>query len=158
MVKFGKGVVKFRALIFTISILLLIPAAIGMAATRVNYDILTYLPKDIETMVGQDILVDDFGTGAFSMCVVEGMDNKDVVALKAQIEEVPYVKAVLWYDSVADLSLPMEFLPEGLVDKFNSEGTTLMAILFETSMSADETMGAIEQIRGLADKGCFVSG
>ncbi len=158
MVKFGKGVVKFRALIFTISILLLIPAAIGMAATRVNYDILTYLPKDIETMVGQDILVDDFGTGAFSMCVVEGMDNKDVVALKAQIEEVPYVKAVLWYDSVADLSLPMEFLPEGLVDKFNSEGTTLMAILFETSMSADETMGAIEEIRGLADKGCFVSG
>ena len=158
MVKFGKGVVKFRALIFTISILLLIPAAIGMAATRVNYDILTYLPKDIETMVGQDILVDDFGTGAFSMCVVEGMDNKDVVALKGRIEEVPNVKAVLWYDSVADLSMPMEFLPEGLVDKFNSEGTTLMAILFETSMSADETMGAIEEIRGLADKGCFVSG
>lgn len=92
------------------------------------------------------------------MCVIEGMENKDVVDLKAQIEEVDHVKAVVWYDSVADLSLPMEFLPEDLVDKFNSEGTTLMAILFETSMSADETMDAIEEIRGLADKGCFVSG
>ncbi|MEH2944085.1 MMPL family transporter [Lachnospiraceae bacterium KK002] len=158
MIKFGKGVVKLRVPIFIISLLLLIPAAFGMITTRVNYDILTYLPKDIETMIGQDILVNDFGTGAFSMCVIEGMENKDVVDLKAQIEEVDHVKAVVWYDSVADLSLPMEFLPEDLVDKFNSEGTTLMAILFETSMSADETMDAIEEIRGLADKGCFVSG
>lgn len=158
MIKFGKGVVKARIPIFVISLLLLVPSVFGIVNTRVNYDILTYLPEDIETMVGQDILVNDFGTGAFSMCVLEGMENKDVVELKSQIEGVEHVKAVVWYDSIADLSLPMEFLPEDVLDKFNSEGTTLMAILFETSMSADETMDAIDEIRGLADKGCFVSG
>ena len=158
MIKFGKGVVKLRVPIFIISLLLLIPSALGMIKTRVNYDILTYLPKDIETMVGQDILVNDFGTGAFSMCVIEGMENKEVVELKEQIEEVSHVKAVVWYDSIADLSIPMEFLPEDVVDKFNSEGTTLMAILFDTSMSADETMDAVDDIRGLAEEGCFVSG
>lgn len=158
MIKFGKGVVKARIPIFVISLLLLVPSVLGMANTRVNYDILTYLPKDIETMVGQDILVNEFGTGAFSMCVLEGMESKDVVELKSQIEGVEHVKAVIWYDSIADLSLPMEFLPDDVLDKFNSEGTTLMAILFETSMSADETMDAIDEIRGLADKGCFVSG
>jgi len=115
MIKFGKGVVKLRVPIFIISLLLLIPAAIGMITTMVNYDILTYLPKDIETMKGQDILVNEFGTGAFSMCVLEDMENKDVVELKAKIEEVDHVKAVVWYDSIADLSLPMEFLPEDLV-------------------------------------------
>lgn len=158
MIKFGKGVVKLRVPIFIISLLLLIPSALGMIKTRVNYDILTYLPEDIETMVGQDILVNDFGTGAFSMCVIEGMENKEVVELKEQMEEVDHVKAVIWYDSIADLSIPMEFLPEDVVDKFNSEGTTLMAILFDTSMSADETMDAVDEIRGLTDQGCFVSG
>ena len=158
MVKFGKGVVKARIPIFVISLLLLVPSVLGMANTRVNYDILTYLPEDIETMVGQDILVNEFGTGAFSMCVLEGMERKEVVGLKSQIEGVEHVKAVVWYDSIADLSLPMEFLPENMLDKFNSEGTTLMAILFETSMSADETMDAIDEIRGLAGKSCFVSG
>ncbi len=158
MDKFGKVVVKLRIPIFIISILLLIPSAIGMITTRVNYDILTYLPKDIETMVGQDILVNDFGTGAFSMCVLEGMENKQIVELKAQIEKVEHVKTVIWYDSIADLSFPMEFLPNDVLEKFNSEGSTLMAILFETSMSADETMEAIEAIRGIADERCFVSG
>ena len=158
MIKFGKGVVKLRVPIFIISLLLLIPSALGMIKTRVNYDMLTYLPGDIETMVGQDILVNDFGTGAFSMCVIEGMENKEVVELKEQLEEVSHVKAVVWYDSIADLSIPMEFLPEDVVDKFNSEGTTLMAILFDTSMSADETMDAVDEIRGLAEEGCFVSG
>lgn len=158
MDKFGKVVVKLRIPIFIISILLLIPSAIGMITTRVNYDILTYLPKDIETMVGQDILVNDFGTGAFSMCVLEGMENKQIVELKAQIEKVEHVKTVIWYDSIADLSFPMEFLPNDVLEKFNSEGSTLMAILFETSMSADETMEAIEEIRGIADERCFVSG
>ena len=98
-------------------------------------------------MVGQDILVNDFGTGAFSMCVLEGMENKQIVELKAQIEKVEHVKTVIWYDSIADLSFPMEFLPNDVLEKFNSEGSTLMAILFETSMSADETMEAIEEIR-----------
>lgn len=158
MIKFGKGVVKLRVPIFIISLLLLIPATIGMIKTRVNYDILTYLPKDIETMKGQDILLDEFGTGAFSMCVIEGMENKDVVDLKAQIEKVDHVKTVIWYDSIADLSIPMEFLPEEVTDAFKKENSTLMMILFDTSMSADETMDAIEDIRALADEQCFVSG
>ena len=109
-------------------------------------------------MVGQDILVDEFETGAFSMCVIEGMEHKEVSELKKQIEEVEHVKAVVWYDSIADLSVPMEFFPDRLVEKFNSGDSTLMAILFRTSMSSDETMNAIEEIRGLADKKCFVSG
>lgn len=158
MIKFGKGVVKFRIPVFIISLLLLIPAALGYVNTRVNYDILTYLPKDIETMKGQDILIDEFGTGAFSLCVVEGMEDKDVSELHKQIEKVNHVKNVIWYDSLADLSIPMEFLPEDVKDIFNTENSTLMAVLFDTSMSADETMDAIEEIRHIADGQCFVSG
>ena len=114
MIKFGKGVVKHRVLIFIISILLLIPSAIGYFNTRINYDILTYLPKDIETMKGQDILVDEFGTGAFSMCVVEGMDKKDIAAMREKMENVEHVKSVIWYDSIADLTIPMDVLPDDL--------------------------------------------
>ncbi|MEG1947218.1 MAG: efflux RND transporter permease subunit [Lachnospiraceae bacterium] len=158
MIKFGKGVVKYRIPIFIISLLLLIPSAFGYMNTRVNYDILTYLPKDIETMKGQDILVDEFGTGAFSLCIVEGMENKDVAELRSQMEEVEHVKSVIWYDSLMDLSIPMEFLPKDVIDVFNSENSTLMAVLFDTSMSADETMDAIEEIRALAKDQCFVSG
>lgn len=98
MVAFGKKVVKFRIPILIISILLLIPAGLGYVNTRVNYDVLTYLPEDIETMQGQDILVKDFGTGAFSMFIVDGMEDKDVSALKAKIEKVDHVQKVLWYD------------------------------------------------------------
>lgn len=158
MIKFGKGVVKFRIPIFIISLLLLIPAAFGYVNTRINYDILTYLPKDIETMKGQDILIEEFGTGAFSLCVVEGMEEKDVSRLHKDIETVDHVKDVIWYDSLADLSIPMEFLPEEIKDVFNTENSTLMAVLFDTSMSADETMDAIEEIRHIADGQCFVSG
>lgn len=158
MIKFGKGVVKFRVPVFIISLLLLIPAALGYVNTRVNYDILTYLPKDIETMKGQDILINEFGTGAFSLCIVEGMEEKDVSELHKQIEKVDHVKDVIWYDSLADLSIPMEFLPEDVKDIFNTENSTLMAVLFDTSMSADETMDAIEEIRDIADGQCFVSG
>lgn len=158
MIKFGKGVVKFRIPVFIISLLLLIPAALGYVNTRVNYDILTYLPKDIETMKGQDILINEFGTGAFSLCIVEGMEEKDVSELHKQIEKVDHVKDVIWYDSLADLSIPMEFLPEDVKDIFNTENSTLMAVLFDTSMSADETMDAIEEIRDIADGQCFVSG
>lgn len=158
MIKFGKGVVKFRIPVFIISLLLLIPVALGYVNTRVNYDILTYLPKDIETMKGQDILINEFGTGAFSLCIVEGMEEKDVSELHKQIEKVDHVKDVIWYDSLADLSIPMEFLPEDVKDIFNTENSTLMAVLFDTSMSADETMDAIEEIRDIADGQCFVSG
>ncbi len=158
MRKFGKGVVKMRAPIFILSLLLLIPSVFGILNTRINYDILSYLPKDIETMEGQDILIDGFQTGAFSICVVEGMENQEVSGLRRQIEDVPHVKTVIWYDSVADLSMPMEILPEDVQDKFTKGDCTMMAILFDSSMSSDETMDAVAAIRSLAGHQCFVSG
>ncbi len=158
MRKFGKGVVKMRIPILIISLLLLIPSVIGIVNTRINYDILSYLPKDIETMKGQDILMDEFDTGAFSICVVEGMDNKGVSALRKKIEAVPHVKTVIWYDSIADLSVPMQILPDDMKESFVNGEDTIMAIMYDTSMSSDETMDAVKQIRALADKQCFVSG
>lgn len=160
MIKFGKKVVKFRIPILILSFLLLIPAAFGYVNTRINYDILSYLPGDIETMKGQDILLDEFGTGAFSLCVVQGMDEKDVVSLEEQMREVEHVKDVLWYDSLADISIPMDILPNEVKDAFNNEekNSTLMIVTFDTSMSADETLDAIQEIRGLAKNQCFLSG
>ena len=158
MIGFGKFITKHKKLIVIISVLLLIPAVFGFINTRVNYDILSYLPKDIETMVGQQILVDDFKTGAFSMVVLEGMEEKDVTALKSKIEKVDSVSNVIWYDSLLDISVPMTMLPDKIKDAFNTENTTLMAVTFEQSTSADETMSAIKEIRKLADKQVFVSG
>lgn len=158
MVRFGNWIVRHRVLILIIGVLLLIPSVIGILTTRVNYDMLTYLPDDMETVIGQDILLDDFGKGAFSMVIVEGMDAKDVSALKEKIEEVDHVESVIWYDSIADLSIPMEFLPEKYYDAFNSGDDTLMAVFFDTSTSADETMDAVREIRTLAGEKCFVSG
>ncbi|MCM1157236.1 MAG: MMPL family transporter [Bacteroidales bacterium] len=158
MDKLGKGIVKSRIPIFIISILLLIPAALGYINTRVNYDILSYLPKDIETMVGQDILVEDFGTGAFSLFLVQGMEDKDIVSLKQDIEKVDHVKTVIWYDSILDISVPETMLPEDIVSAYRSDDSTMMAIIFDTTMSSDETMAAIEEIRKLAGKECFLSG
>lgn len=158
MRKFGKGVVKMRIPILIISLLLLIPSVFGIVNTRINYDILSYLPKDIETMKGQDILMDEFNTGAFSICVVEGMDNKGVSALREKIEAVPHVKTVIWYDSIADLSVPMQILPDDMKESFVNGEDTIMAIMYDTSMSSDETMDAVKQIRALAGKQCFVSG
>lgn len=158
MVKLGRKIVKFRVPIFVLSLLLLIPSVIGYINTRVNYDVLYYLPDDIETMKGQNILVDEFGTGAYSMFVCEGMPNKDVAALKEKIEEVEHVSQVVWYDSFADLSLPTEMLPEKIRSVLFSENSTMMFIIFDTTTSADETMDAIGNIRKLAGKQCFVSG
>lgn len=160
MIKFGKGVVKFRIPILILSILLLIPAGIGYLNTRVNYDILTYLPEDIETMKGQDILLEEFGTGAFSFCVVEGMEAKDISTMREEIAEVPHVKAVIWYDSLADISIPMEMLPDDIYDFFNNRDadSTILAVLYDTSMSADETMDAIEEIRDVVKGRCYISG
>lgn len=160
MIKFGKGVVKHRVLILIISFALLIPAAFGYFNTRVNYDILSYLPDELESMKGQDILVDEFGTGAFSLCVIEGMEDKDISTLREQIADVDHVKSVIWYDSLADLSVPMDVLPDEIYDIFNNDesDSTLMAVLFDTSMSADETMDAIEEIRGITTKQCYLSG
>lgn len=158
MIHFGKGVVKFRIPIFIISLLLLIPAAFGYIKTRVNYDILSYLPKDIETMKGQDILEEDFGSGAFALLVVEGMPPKDVAALQEKVEKVDHVKSAIWYNSIADTSIPMKLLPDKLYKKFNSDKATLMMVIFDETTSADGTLGAIKEIRSLADKNCFLSG
>lgn len=158
MKNFGKCVVKLRIPILIFSFLLLIPSFFGYIGTRVNYDILSYLPKDIETMVGQDILVDEFGTGAFSMFVVEGMQPKEVSALKASIEEVEHVEKVIWYDSAMDISVPMELLPGEFYEAFNSGDCTMMIIIFDETTSADATMDAIVEIRKIADKDCFLSG
>lgn len=158
MVKFGKKVVKYRVPILIISILLLIPSVLGYVNTRVNYDVLTYLPEDIETMKGQEIMTEDFGTGAFSMFIVDGMEDKDVAKLKAKIEKIDHVSNVLWYDSVADISIPESMLPDKLYEVFNSDKGTMMAVFFDEGTSADGTMEAIEAIRNVAGKQCFVSG
>lgn len=158
MVSFGKWVAKHRVLILIIGILLLIPSAIGMITTRVNYDILSYLPKDIETMKGQDILMEDFGKGGFSMVMIEGMSDKDVVETKEKIENVDHVADVVWYDTIADISIPKEILPENIYDFFNSENSTLMAVFFDDSTAGDGTLSAIEEIRDITGKQCFVSG
>lgn len=158
MVAFGKKVVKFRIPILIISILLLIPAGLGYVNTRVNYDVLTYLPEDIETMQGQDILVKDFGTGAFSMFIVDGIEDKEVSALKAKIENVEHVQKVLWYDSLADISMPKSMIPKDVYEVFNSDTGTMMALFFDEGTSSDGTMEAIGEIRKLAGKQCFLSG
>lgn len=160
MINFGKGVVKLRIPILIASIILLIPAALGYFHTRVNYDILTYLPKEIDTMKGQDILLDEFGTGAFSMCVVEGMEDQDISKMRKNMEKVDHVKKILWYDSLADLSIPKSMLPDKVQNAFINEDkdATLMVIFFDSSMSSDETMDAIEELRSVADKQCYISG
>lgn len=158
MKKFGTKVVQLRIPILILSLVLLIPSFLGYVNTKVNYNILSYLPKDIETMVGQDILVDEFGTGAFSMFIVEGMEPKDVSELCQKIGQVDHVEKVLWYDSVMDLTIPMEMLPDELYKAFNSGEATMMIIIFDETTSADGTMEAIKNIRKIADKDCFLSG
>jgi len=158
MNKLSHVIVKLRYVILIVAVALLIPSAIGYFNTRVNYDILTYLPEDIETMKGQDILLDQFGTGSFVLYVAEGMEEKDVANLKAQIEEVDHVADVIWYDTIMDLSVPMEMLPSEVYDAFNSDDATMMFIVFDEGTSSDGTMQAIEDIRKISNKQCFMSG
>lgn len=155
---FSKAVVKFRIPILIVTLALMIPAVLGMAGTRINYDMLDYLPSDIDTVTGQNILMEDFGKGAFSFIVVENMTPEDTAALTDQIRQVEHVETVLWYNSIADVSVPMELLPQKLYDAFNTPDATMMAVFFDSSTSADVTMDAIRQIRAIAGKQCFVSG
>ena len=145
-------------MIFFLGLLLLIPSVLGMVATRINYDMLTYLPEDMDTVKGQDILLEDFGKGAFSTIIVEGMENKDVSALKEQIEQVDHVDSVIWYDSLLDDSVPMELLPEKYYDAFNNGDATMMIVFFDTSTSEDATITAIQDIRSIATKDCYITG
>ena len=152
MVKVGKKIVKFRVPILILSIILLIPAVWGYVNTRINYDVLTYLPEDIETMQGQEIMTNDFGIGAFSMLMVDGMEDKEIVKLKERVENV------LWYDSLADISVPQSVLPSKLYDEYNTEDGTMMAVFFKDGTSSDETMKAITEIRKITGEQCFLSG
>ncbi len=158
MVKVGKKIVKFRVPILILSIILLIPAVWGYVNTRINYDVLTYLPEDIETMQGQEIMTNDFGIGAFSMLMVDGMEDKDIVKLKEKVEKVDGVANVLWYDSLADISVPQSMLPSKLYDEYNTEDGTMMAVFFKDGTSSDETMKAVTEIRKVTGKQCFLSG
>lgn len=158
MVKVGKKIVKFRVPILILSIILLIPAVWGYMNTRINYDVLTYLPEDIETMQGQEIMTNDFGIGAFSMLMVDGMEDKEIVKLKEKVEKVDGVENVLWYDSLADISVPQSVLPSKLYDEYNTEDGTMMAVFFKDGTSSDETMKAITEIRKITGEQCFLSG
>lgn len=156
--RFSKAVVRGRVAILILTVLLMIPAVFGMLGTRINYDMLNYLPDDMDTVIGQNALLEDFGKGAFSFIVVENMPEKDVAALQEKLESVEHVETVLWYNSLMDTSIPMQLLPDKLYDAFNTGDATMMAVFFDTATSADETMDAIREIRSIAGKQCFVSG
>lgn len=156
--RFSKAVVRGRVAILILTVILMIPAVFGMLGTRINYDMLNYLPDDMDTVIGQNALLEDFGKGAFSFIVVENMPEKDVAALQEKLESVEHVETVLWYNSLMDTSIPMQLLPDKLYDAFNTGDATMMAVFFDTATSADETMDAIREIRSIAGKQCFVSG
>ena len=158
VVKVGKWIARHRILMLIIGFILVIPSAIGMAKTRVNYDLLSYLPEHLETVKGQDILVDEYGMGAFSMVVVENMEMKDVQKLEEQFSEVPHVKDVLWYDDVADISLPVEMLPKDIREGFFKGDATMMIALFDNTTSSDDAMEAVTEMRKIANSQCFISG
>ncbi|MBR4554694.1 MAG: MMPL family transporter [Ruminococcus sp.] len=160
MVRFGKFIVKYRVMILVLGILLLIPCGIGYFKTRTNYDILSYLPKDIETMKGQDILSEDFGKAGFSMVMIDGMSDKQVVETKEKMEQVEGVASVVWYDTLADITLPKEILPDKLYDFFNADNgkSTLLVVFFKDTTAADMTLAAIDELREIASDQCFVSG
>lgn len=156
--RFSKAVVKYRIPILILTVLLMIPSCLGMLGTRINYDMLDYLPDDMDTVIGQNELMEDFGKGAFSFIIVEDMPNKEVAKLKSQIEQVEHVDSVIWYDTLMDISVPMELLPDSVLREFNTDHSTMMAVFFDSATSADVTMDAIRQIRSICGKQCFVSG
>ena len=156
--RLSKAVVKYRVPILIVALVLLVPSVLGMINTRINYDMLDYLPEDMDTVIGQNELLNDFGKGAFSLIIVEDMPARDVAALKEKIAAVDHVESVLWYDDLADLSVPMEILPDQVYSEFNAGDSTMLAVFFDSATSADVTMDAIREIRSIAGKQCFVSG
>ncbi len=156
--RLSKAVIKYRVPILIVALVLLVPSVLGMINTRINYDMLDYLPEDMDTVIGQNELLNDFGKGAFSLIIVEDMPARDVAALKEKIAAVDHVESVLWYDDLADLSVPMEILPDQVYSEFNTGDSTMLAVFFDSATSADVTMDAIREIRSIAGKQCFVSG
>lgn len=158
MVKFGKFITKHKLIILLLGVLLIIPSMIGMIKTRINYDVLSYLPDSLETVSGQNVMVDEFGMGAFSMVVVENMENKDVLALKEKLEKVEHVEKIIWYDSVADISLPTDMLPNELKEALFNGNATMMIALFDNTTSSDDTMQAVTEMRKEVKDQAFISG
>jgi predicted RND superfamily exporter protein len=158
VVKVGKWIAKNRILILVLAVLLLIPSYFGFKSTRTNYDLLTYLPENLDTVQGQNIVVDQYGMGAFSMVVVENKSLKDVAKLEQDIEAIPHVKDVLWYDDVADINLPVQMIPENLRTRFFNGDATMMLVLLDNTSSADSTLAAEQQIRGVLDSDCYING
>lgn len=156
--KIARAVVKLRVPIVVITLILMIPSVLGMINTRINYDMLTYLPESMDTVKGQNILLDEFGKGAFSFIILEDMPDKDVAELKEKVEKVEQVDSVIWYNNLADISIPKEFLPDKVYNAFNTDHSTVMAVFFNTSTSADTTMDAIREIRSITGEKCFVCG
>ncbi len=156
--RFSKAVVKYRIPILVLALVLMIPSVLGMLGTRINYDMLDYLPSDMDTVIGQDALMEDFGKGAFSLIIVEDMPDKDVAALCDKLKTVDHVESVVWYSTLADVTIPKELLPDKIYSAFNTDHSTMMAVFFDSATSADVTMDAIREIRAIAGKQCFVSG
>ena len=158
MINVGKWIARKKYFILAMCLLLIIPSFIGISNTKINYDVLSYLPDSLETVKGQDIMVDDFGMGAFSMVIVENMEEKDVVSLKEQMKKINHVSEVIWYDDLLDISVPIEMIPEKYKKEFNQGNATLLMVLFDDTTSSDSTMDAISELRKLSRKQCFISG
>lgn len=158
MINVGKWITNHKNIILLLTVILLVPAAFGYVSTRVNYDVLSYLPKSLETVEGQDIMVDEFGMGAFSMIIVDNMTMKDAAGIEEQVEGINHVKDVLWYDDMLDTNIPVEMLPDNLQEAFFNGDATMMIAFFDSTTSADETMDAIADIRKTVAKNVYASG
>lgn len=158
MQRFAKWIVHHRRVIVILAVLLLIPSVIGYSKTFVNYDILSYLPENLDSMIGQKYLDKDFNMGSSAMLVVDNMEDKDVVNLKNQIKEVPGVHKVIWADDIKDTSIPNDVLPDDFKKIFYSDTGTMMIISFEDSAASPSTFQAIAQIRSISNKNCFLAG
>ncbi len=156
--KFGKFVTKYKKAILILAILLLVPSIIGIKATKINYDILVYLPEDIETIQGENILSEEFNMGAFSIIVVENMKTKDIIKLENQIRQIDNVEKVIGITDAIGTSIPTQMLPEEIKEKVYKQEDTLLFVAFKDSISADTTIKTIETLRNITDQKCKISG
>lgn len=158
MEKFGQFICKHKVAILIISLLLLIPSIIGYKATRVNYDILVYLPDNIETIKGENILADDFDMGAFSVVILENMQSKDIIELEKQFREVGNVEKVVGLTDIIGTDVPLEMLPDEIKDKLYKDNTTPVLVTFKDGISEDTTMETVEKLREISNENCKISG
>ena len=156
--KFGKAVVKLRHAILVIALILIIPSAIGMAKTHVNYDMLSYLPSDMESVKGQDLLMDEFHKGGFSILVLENMKTDDVTKLKKDIEKVDHVESIVNLQDVVNPSIPISMYPKVVQDNIDNKNATMLVTFYDTGISDEHTLNAVDQIRKMSNKDTYVAG